>query len=219
VISLDYLGVVILSVLAVAMVIWYFKMRKVMILLMKKVTDDLEKFFKPRDKSYILLGYLVGYKAIYDLENGDKVYIVYTTVPKYSLLYYPIARIMGRTDKLHIAIKPNKRYVVRELHVVNQADSRLHAILLKDLGDYANTLSKRELETPMGKYIVYYKDIDDYEFTEKILANTPITIYKLSAYSRENLVEIIADVSSGNAIQIAEVLKEFNRKITRGITQ
>jgi len=90
VISLDYLGVVILSVLAVAMVIWYFKMRKVMILLMKKVTDDLEKFFKPRDKSYILLGYLVGYKAIYDLETVINLHCIYnctkilTTILPYS---------------------------------------------------------------------------------------------------------------------------------------
>jgi hypothetical protein len=42
-----------------------------------------------------------------------------------------------------------------------------------------------------------------------------VTLYKVSAYSRDNLVEVVADVSSGNALAIAEILRDFGRRITR----
>ncbi|MCS7099561.1 MAG: hypothetical protein NZ925_04385, partial [Sulfolobales archaeon] len=111
---LDLIVITSMSVLAVASVVWYFRMRRKMLVLMKKVTEDLEKSFKPVDKAYVLLGYLVGYRAKYDLENGDKVYILLTTAPRHSILYYPIARALKRTDRLEVAIANYSRYVSKE---------------------------------------------------------------------------------------------------------
>jgi hypothetical protein len=215
VLPLDYLAVVLLSVLAVAMVVWYFRMRRVTLQLVKRVTDELEGFFKPVDKTYVLLGYLVGYRAMYTLKDGDRVFAVLTTVPRHSLLYYPLAKALGRTDRLHLAVKYGRRYVVRELHAVNLADTRLHAVVLKDLGERARVLSKRELELRGDRYVVYYEDSGDLELVAKLVESSPATLYKVSAYSRDNLVEVVADVSSGNALAIAEILRDFSRRITR----
>jgi len=218
VVLLDYLVVVLLSVLAAAMVVWYFRMRRVTLQLMKGVTDDLETLFKPLDKTYVLLGYLVGYRATYTLEGGDRVFVVLITVPRHSLLYYPVVKALGRTDRLHLAIRYGKRYVARELHAVNLVDSRLHAVVLKDLGRRAEVLSKRELESSRGRYVVYYEDSSDLELVRNLVESSPVTLYKLSAYSKDNLVEVVADVSSGNAISVAEILKDFSRRVTRSYT-
>ena len=217
-VPLDYLAVVLLSILAVAMVIWYFRMRRVTLQLMKSVTENLERFFKPLDKTYVLLGYLVGYRATYTLEGGDRVFVVLTTVPRHSLLYYPVVKALGRTDRLHLAIRYGRRYVARELHAVNLADGRLHSVVLRDLGDRASILSKREVELSRGRYVVYYEDSGDLELVGGIVESSPVTLYKLSAYSKDNLVEVVADVSSGNAVGVAEVLREFSRRVTRSYT-
>ncbi|MEM2212079.1 MAG: hypothetical protein QW114_02660 [Candidatus Nezhaarchaeales archaeon] len=96
--------------LALASVPWYFRMRR-RIALMKKVTEDLEKTLKPKDKEYVLLGYLVDYKAKYTLNGGDKVYVVFTTAPKHSMLYYPILKAFKRKDRLTLAIEYGRRHV------------------------------------------------------------------------------------------------------------
>jgi len=215
VVLLDYLAVVLLSTLAVAMVVWYFRMRRVTLQLMKRVTEDLERFFRPLDKTYVLLGYLVGYRATYTLEGGDRVFVVLTTVPRHSLLYYPVVKALGRTDRLHLAIRYGKRYVTRELHAVNLVDGRLHSVVLRDLGSRASTLSKREIELSRGRYVVYYEDSSDLELVGRIVESSPVTLYKLSAYSKDNLVEVVADISSGDAVGVAEVLREFGRRVTR----
>ncbi len=215
---LDYLVVVLLSILAVAMVIWYFRMRRVTLQLMKRVTEDLEKFFRPLDKTYVLLGYLVGYRATYTLEGGDRVFVVLTTVPRHSLLYYPVVKALGRTDRLHLVIRYGRRYVTRELHAVNLVDSRLHTVVLRDLKERASTLSRREVELSRGRYVVYYEDSGDLELVRNLVESSPVALYKLSAYSKDNLVEVVADVSSGNATSVAEVLKELSRRVTRSYT-
>jgi len=212
---LDYLAVVLLSFLAVAMVVWYFRMRRVTLQLMKRVTDDLERFFRPLDKTYVLLGYLVGYRATYTLEGGDRVFAVLITAPRHSLLYYPVVKALGRTDRLHLAIRYGRRYVARELHAVNLADSRLHTVVLRDLGGRAKVISRREVELSRGRYVVYYEDSSDLELVGRIVESSPVTLYKLSAYPKDNLVEVVADVSSGDAVRVAEVLREFSRRVTR----
>jgi len=112
-------------------------------------------------------------------------------------------------------VRYGRRYVVRELHAVNLADTRLHAVVLRDLGERARILSRRELELRGGRYVVYYEDSGDLELVAKLVESSPVTLYKVSAYSRDNLVEVVADVSSGSALAIAEILRDFGRRITR----
>jgi hypothetical protein len=212
---LDFLALLGLSTLAAAMVVWFYWMRRKVLKLIKKVVDDLEGFFKPIDKTYTLLGYLVGFRAIYELERGDRLFIVLTTTPRHSLTYYPLLKLLGRTDRLQLALKPSSRYVLRELHVVDARDKRSLQILARDLGERINWLSRVEHETPKGVYLVYYESPEDLDFVKRVIEHSPVHIYKLSAYTRENLVEVVADISSGDATAVAKVLRDFSGKITR----
>ncbi|MEM0025161.1 MAG: hypothetical protein QXV41_01130, partial [Zestosphaera sp.] len=65
-------------------VIWYFRGRRKMLKFIKEFTDELERELRPADKEYVLLGYLVGYRAKYKLEDGRNAYILLTTAPRHS---------------------------------------------------------------------------------------------------------------------------------------
>ncbi|MEM4659238.1 MAG: hypothetical protein QW741_01635 [Sulfolobales archaeon] len=212
----DFIIVAFLSFLAVASVVWYFRMRKKTLVLTKRVTEELEKAFKPVDKTYVLLGYLVGYRAKYELESGDRVYILFTTAPRHSILYYPIARALKRTDRLEIAIENFRRHVVRDLHAVDLSENRLRAVLLRDLGAKTEVISKRVIETSRGNYVVYYEDSGDVELVKRLLESAELKIYKLSAFTKNNLVELVAEIREDSVPSLVKALREFNRYVTRG---
>lgn len=214
---LDLIVISILSFLAVSSVIWYFRMRRKTLVLTKKVTEDLERIFKPVDKTYVLLGYLVGYRARYELENGDRVYVLFTTLPRHSILYYPIAKALKRTDRLEMAIENSRRSVVRDLHAVISEDSRTHAILVRDLGSKVDLLSRRTVKTPKGEYVVYYEDSGDIELVKNLLETVELKVYRLSAFTKNNLVELAAEVREDTVPSLVKALRELNRHVTKSI--
>lgn len=211
----EYILLLVLTILAAIFVIWYFVMRRKLIKFMKYVTEELEKAFKPVDKTYRLLGYLVGYNAKYVLESGDKVYILFTTVPRHSFTYYLLARYAGRADRLELAYENSRRYVPREVHFVLESDKRSQQVVLRDLGTTINKFSKTTLEINSKRYIVYYEDPRDVEKTTKILSSSNLNIRRLSAYTANNLVEVVVDVTSENVRDAVRLLREFNKLMTR----
>jgi len=215
----DLIIIAFLSFLAVASVTWYFRMRRKTLVLTKRVTEELEKVFKPVDKTYVLLGYLVGYRAKYELENGDRVYILFTTAPRHSILYYPIAKALKRTDRIEIAIENSKRYVARDLHAVALSDSRLLNILLRDLGSKKEVISKRAIETSRGEYMVYYEDSGDIELVKRFIDSVELNIYRLSAFTRNNLVELVAEIREDSVQSLVRALRELNRYVTKSSSQ
>ncbi|MCX8184753.1 MAG: hypothetical protein RMI56_00960 [Sulfolobales archaeon] len=212
---LDIIIITSMSIFAVVSVVWYFRMRKKMIVLMKNITEDLERIFKPVDKTYVLLGYLVGYRAKYELENGDKVYILFTTAPRYSILYYPILKILKRVDRLEIAIANYNRYVSKELHAVLASDVRTHALLLRDLGSKKEVISTRTIDTAKGQYIVYYEDSGDIEFMKKFLDVASLRVYRVSAFTKSNLVGLVTEIREGTIPEAVKLLREVNRYVTK----
>ncbi len=214
-IVLDYLALVLLSFLAVASVVWYFRMRRKTLVLTKAVTEELEKIFKPVDKTYVLLGYLVGYRAKYDLESGDRVYVLLTTAPRHSLLYYPIARALGRTDRLEIALESPRRPVIRDLHAVFAKDGRTHSLLLRDLGSKREAISRRVVETPKGEYVVYYEDSGDVELVRRLVSSAELRVYRLSAFAGNNLVVLAAEIREGKVADAVRLLRELSRSVSR----
>lgn len=213
--SLDYLLLLLLTVFAAVLVIWYFRARRQVITLMKRVTEDLEKAFKPIDKTYRLLGYLVGYNAKYVLESGDKVYVLFTTVPRHSLTYYLIARHVGRTDKLELAYENAKRFVARELHLILESDRRSHQVISRDLGEELNRLSKTIVEISGKKYVVYYEDPKDVDKIAKLLASSSVVVRRASAYAKNNLTEVVADISGEDVHEVVRLLRELNKSLTK----
>jgi len=90
-----------LVVLAVAATLQFYKGRRLNLILMKHYLNEIEDVIKPVDKEYTWLGGYVGYKARYITPDFD-VWVTLTLLPRQSLLYFPIALITSRHDKLYL---------------------------------------------------------------------------------------------------------------------
>jgi len=216
---LDAYALIALMALSSASVVWYFKMRKKMLKFLRDFTVELEEVIKPRDKEYLLLGYLVGYKATYTLTDGSNVYVLLTTAPMHSLLYYPIAKALKRENNVVMALKPSNRAVVRDIHAVKDDEKRYKYLLEKDLGDEINKLNKSRIYTNWGIYEIYYEDPRDVNYIQYILNNDKnLPIYKISAYKKLNMVEIATRAEVGKVEYLYESLRDFAKKITKSTT-
>lgn len=215
------LEVVAFSVLMVAStisVVWYFRARKKMLKFIKQFTEELERELRPVDKEYILLGYLVGYRARYKLEGGRKAYVLLTTAPRHAFFYYLIVRALGREDRVTIMLELSGRSVLRELHAVKKGESRALNTLLRDLGSQAEKLSRTDVKTSKGDYEVFYEEPRDLDLINKIVNSRSRPIIKLSAYKNLNAVEVVSRAELGSVSELLESLKILARNISKSVT-
>lgn len=214
---LDYLVMIFISTLSGTIVTWYFIQRRRLAMFIKKVTLDLERAFEPVDKTYTLLGYLVGYHAKYILKSGDKVYILLTTTPKVSFIYSIIARYLGRTDRIEIAIESPERRVVRDLHLVLETDRISLRTLDRDLKNSITSLRHTIVDVSGRNYIAYYVDYRDLKQVIRLLQSSEVNVRRLSAFTSQNLTEVVADVTAENTLEIVKLLKDFSRIVTTSV--
>ncbi|MEM2025100.1 MAG: hypothetical protein QXW94_02280 [Desulfurococcaceae archaeon] len=212
---LDYIIMISISLLSGTIVTWYFIQRRRLAKFIKEVTLDLESSFKPVDKTYTLLGYLVGYHARYVLKSGDKVYILLTTTPKISFIYSFVAKWLGRSDRLEIAIEGAERRVLRDLHIVLELDRIAQRTLQRDLKGSANTLLSTSVEISGRNYIAYYVDAGDLRRAVRLLQSSGVQVRRLSAFKSQNLTEIVADIKPGNTLEVVKLLREFSKVVSR----
>ncbi|MEM0244510.1 MAG: hypothetical protein QXV93_01620 [Zestosphaera sp.] len=198
-------------------VIWYFRGRRKMLKFIKEFTDELERELRPADKEYVLLGYLVGYRAKYKLEDGRNAYILLTTAPRHSFFYYLIARALNREDRVTIMLELTGRNVLRDLHAVKKGESRILNVLLRDLGSRAERLSRTIIKTSKGDYEVFYEEPRDLELINKIIDSRPKPIIKLSAYKSLNAVEVVSRAELGSVNELLGSLKILARNISKSL--
>ncbi|MEM0043279.1 MAG: hypothetical protein QXJ51_00780 [Sulfolobales archaeon] len=136
-------------------------------------------------------------------------------MPRHSILYYPIAKALKRADLLEIAVENSKRRVARDLHVVALSSKRMHDILLKDLSTRKEAISKRVIKTSKGEYAVYYENPHDIDFIDRLLDRVELRIHRLSAFTRNNMVELVAEIREDSIPSLVKALKELNKYITR----
>ncbi|MCX8195695.1 MAG: hypothetical protein N3F67_01225 [Acidilobaceae archaeon] len=211
----EYAILALISVMAVAMVIWYFRVRKEMLLLTRTIAVELEKYFKPRDKSYVLLGYLVGFKAKYELENGDEVFVLFTTTPKMALLYYPIAKLLGRKDRLEVALKYANRYVEREFHLVNPRDRWAVASFLRDVGERREKLLRREVRGKRGTMVAFMESPGDEGLAARLATMGEAELHRVSAFKEHNLIDVAVEAGLGCVKDIVRIHDELRKNVTR----
>ncbi len=195
---LDYVILVSMSLLAVAMVLWYFKKRKEILKFIKAISGELEDTFKPVDKTYELLGYLVGFKAKFKLGRASRALNAYaslTTVPKHSLLYYPIAKLMARKDILSLAVE-FRDGVPREFHLVRYGSKRLEARLRSDVKDLDSMRSKK-IELLGNHYVVYYQDEGDVDLIVSELGGLNLNLIQLSIFRSKNIIYVMVEAKEG----------------------
>jgi len=199
------LVIVLLSLLAGVMVIWFFHYRRVMLRLMIDIVKSLEETFKPIDKNYHLLGYLVGFRATYDLPRSSmfkRAYILLTLIPRHSLLYYPIAKfITMKFDRLEIAVEP--RVEVKE-------DFYLRKLSYIGLGlgkapEISHFPIRERIRTRNGPYEMYYLNPDVKKIAHYV-SSSNAKIYRVIVDSKKGLISILAKADPRAIKEIHNIL-------------
>ena len=119
---------IIVIVLAGVSVVWFYRKRKVNLMILEKSIRILEKVYQPYDKKYTVIGIYVGYSALYKvLKKALKtIEVVTLLLPRQSLMYLPIAKITSRFDKIFIIYHYDKEtHFPGEAHLVRKGYYRL----------------------------------------------------------------------------------------------
>ena len=119
---------VIVILLAGVSVVWFYKKRKVNLMILEKSIRILEKVYQPYDKKYTVIGIYVGYSALYKvLKKALKtIEVVTLLLPRQSLMYLPVAKLTSRFDKIFIIYHYNKEtHFPGEAHIVRKGYYRL----------------------------------------------------------------------------------------------
>ena len=117
---------IIIFIIAALAVLQFFKGRKINLLLIEFTARKFEEILKPKDKEYQWIGLYVGYKARFNIlyKSLRKVEAVVTLIPRQSLLYFPIAMVTSRFDKLYLFFRYNRPFD-GEAHVIRKYYYRL----------------------------------------------------------------------------------------------
>uniref|UniRef100_A0A7C2BKK9 Uncharacterized protein n=1 Tax=Thermosphaera aggregans TaxID=54254 RepID=A0A7C2BKK9_9CREN len=186
--------IVLIAILGSASALWFFRQRRKLIVMLRDVTLTLEKYFNPSGKEYQWLGYLVGFKARYILPGKHRVYLLLTTVPRHSLLYYPFAKIAGRKDRLEIAFSPSDRVVTGEVYLVKKNSRVDRTILRSNVGDRLERMFSKEVKG-FYEYIVFYSDESLYDKVAGAVAGANLPVTMIATYPGENIVSVAYDLS------------------------
>ncbi|BAA80610.2 hypothetical protein APE_1610.1 [Aeropyrum pernix K1] len=129
-------AIVVLILAALPSVAWFFQVRKRMIRRQSSLVKLFEQIVKPRDRRYVVHGYLVGFTAEYWVNRGPikKVYITYTTPPYHAFFYLPIIILFRRREKLEVAVEARDSLGVRgEAHIYRRGGIDVVQLVEKDV--------------------------------------------------------------------------------------
>lgn len=143
--------------------------------LIKNVAKRLEEELQPIDKTYTWLGGVVGFSAEYNVVNLSKIKITFSTIPRQSILFLPIAILMGRYDKLELLI-PVKKKILNDINIVKKSPLNYINIKSNDLTEKIY-LSENSL-----KFIIYSKNRSD---------NPNILIKDFASFFKKGLNQLI----------------------------
>ncbi|BEP16894.1 hypothetical protein PYJP_02460 [Pyrofollis japonicus] len=148
--------IVIISSLSV---LWFFQMRRLMIRHMRLVIGLLERVLRPRDKTYTLLGYLVGFRAEYRLssEKVPKAWALYMIPPHHVLLYVPVILVGRRKERLELTFRLSKP-PGGEAHLYDPRDKAVKRLVENDVRNYKGRLYNREVVVKDRLFHALYSD-------------------------------------------------------------
>jgi len=213
----DYVIIMLMSFLAVVMVLWYFRKRRELIRFISDIIKELEEVFKPTDKVYELLGYLVGFKAKFKLGRSSNIvnaYAMLTTVPTYSLLYYPIAKVLTRKNLLSIAVE-FRGVMSRELHMVRKDSKKFEDKLRGDV-PYIDKMYLREVMSSGKTYRVYYEDPKDVDVVLnelESLGDVGLDIIQLSVFKSRSTIYVVTEARVGVVRTIYRLINTIYAKV------
>ncbi|NJE26102.1 hypothetical protein E3E22_05605 [Thermococcus sp. MV5] len=110
-----------IMVLGAVAALQFYKGRRLNLSIMEYYLRTIESIVKPKDKEYVWIGGYVGFRAFYKVNeaNLDKFEYTLTLLPRQSILYFPVSKIINRHDKIYFVIKPYTT-IRREVHLIQK---------------------------------------------------------------------------------------------------
>ncbi|NLJ47834.1 MAG: hypothetical protein GX430_14905 [Treponema sp.] len=157
-----------LVVLGVAATAQYFFGRRRNRALAASISKGLETLLKPNHTNYVNIGGSIGYNFVYTLSTGPWVSAkgTMTMSPRQSLLYLPISRLLGFTDRFFINLFTKKK-IKGEAHIVARATLRRARI------DGIEEMSRRDTEAGGKSFVLLWRGTDLSAELESLLAAFP----------------------------------------------
>lgn len=158
-----------IMVIAALTSIQFYKGRKLNLRLMDFYLRKIEEIVKPEDKDYVWLGGYIGFRANYKInrDNLRKFEYTLTLLPRHSLLYFPIALVTSRHDKLYIVVRPFSQ-IKRETHLIQKGYYRLKPDIENE-----PLLQREEIEIAGKKYEALFEKRRDLDKLKSLLEGLP----------------------------------------------
>jgi hypothetical protein len=130
-----------------ASVVWFFQTRRSMLLRMRGVVAILEDVFRPVDKEYTLLGYLVGFRAVYKLRDRllSRAWLLYIMPPYHVFFYLPVIALGRRRERLEVTLKTSYP-LAGEAHVYLRGDGFVRRSVEKDVAGSGRAYSRASMD-------------------------------------------------------------------------
>ncbi|NJE61105.1 hypothetical protein [Thermococcus sp. 21S7] len=175
-------------VLAAVSSLQFFKGRKLNLQLMQHYLRAIEDVVRPEDKEYVWLGGYIGFRAYYKVnrENIRKFEYTLTLLPRQSILYFPIALITSRHDKLYVVVRPFSE-IKREAHLIQKGYYRMRPRIENE-----ELLKKEVVEIAGRQYEALYEKRRDVENLKALIESfsNPHNVKHVSLTPKTNVFYI-----------------------------
>ena len=201
---------IVIMVLAGVASIQFFKGRKLNLMLMQHYLKAIEDIIKPKDKDYVWLGGYIGFRAHYKVSEGniDKFEYTLTLLPRQSIFYMPISKLISRHDKLYIVVRPYSQ-IKREAHLIQKRYYRIKPKIEEE-----ELLQKDFIEIEGKEYEALFEKRRDVELLREFLQgfSKPENVKHVSLTPKTNVFYILMKPEP-------DTIKEDIRHIVRFVNE
>ncbi|EEB74860.1 hypothetical protein [Thermococcus sp. AM4] len=178
-----------IMVVAALTSIQFYKGRKLNLQLMQHYLRTIEDVVKPKDKDYVWLGGYIGFRASYKVnrDNIRKFEYTLTLLPRQSLLYFPIALLTSRHDKIYFVIRPESQ-IKREAHLIQKGYYRMKPSIENE-----DFLQRETIEIAGKEYEALYEKKRDIVKLKELVQNLskPHNVKHVSLTPKTNVFYVL----------------------------
>lgn len=129
---------------------------------------------KPSDEEYTNIGGLTGYHARFAMKGNSRFKLVEATVtllPRQSILYYPVSRLLMKFDRLFISftLKKNIPPTITEAHLIEKKFSTFKTLKIRN----PDAFTIETVQWGNRDFLLYYSDTKGKTCFNNLLAETP----------------------------------------------
>ncbi|RLF89411.1 hypothetical protein DRN43_03810 [Thermococci archaeon] len=154
-----------IMVLGALATLQFYRGRKLNLTVMDYYLRTIEGIVKPKDKNYIWVGGYVGFRAYYKINEGNIENFDYTLtlLPRQSILYFPVSKLINRHDKIYFVVHPHSK-IKREAHLIQKGYYRM-----KPKIENEELMQKEIVEVDGVKYEALFEKRRDVELLREFL--------------------------------------------------